>query len=49
MANKKDFRFVETERSKGIIEVIKQMAKDSGRSFNNYIERILKTHVDNKK
>jgi hypothetical protein len=46
---KRDFRFVETERSKGIVEVIKQLAKDTGRSFNNYIEMILKNHVDNKK
>ena len=45
---KKDFRFVETERSVGIIDKIKQLAKESGRSFNNYVERILKKHLEDK-
>jgi hypothetical protein len=43
---KKDFRFVETQKSVGFVEKLRKLAKESGRSLNNYVEQIFKRHLD---
>lgn len=43
----KKFKFVETKRSEGFIEKLRNLAKESGRSLNNYVEQIFKKHLDN--
>ena len=42
-----NFKFVETEKSVGFVEKLRKLAKESGRSLNNYVEQIFKKHLDN--
>jgi predicted DNA-binding protein len=45
---KEKIKFVETERSEGFIQRLRNLAKQSGRSLNNYIEQIFKKHLEDK-
>lgn len=43
---KRDLKFVETQKSVGFVEKLRTLAKESGRSLNNYVEQIFKKHLD---
>jgi len=40
-----NFKFVETKNSIGLVEQVEDLAKEDGRSLNNYVERVLQKHV----
>lgn len=43
---RKQFTFVENERTSGVVQQLKQLAKEDQRSFNNYIGIILKKYIN---
>lgn len=45
--NRDSFRFVETKKNKGLVAKLRELAAKADRSLNNYVERILKRHIDN--
>jgi predicted HicB family RNase H-like nuclease len=46
---KDNFKFVETEKSKGFVNRLRNLASEAGRSLNNYIEQLLKKHLEDNK
>ena len=43
---RKDFKFVETKKTEGIVTDLEMLAKEEDRSLNNYVGRILTKHVE---
>jgi len=43
---RKDFKFVETKKTEGIVEEIKRLATVEDVSVNKYVGRILTKHVE---
>ena len=41
----KNFRFVETKKTPGLVDEIGKLADLEGRSLNNYVGQVLKKHV----
>jgi predicted HicB family RNase H-like nuclease len=42
---KDTFRFVETKATRGLVENLEDLAREEGRSLNNYVSRVLDKHV----
>lgn len=42
---KDNFKFVETKATAGLVEHLDDLAREEGRSLNNYVGRVLTKHV----
>lgn len=42
---KDTFRFVETKRTKGLVNELSKLAENEERSLNHYVGQVLKKHI----